>query len=185
MVCPGVTFGLLTILLGFWTSVFPCWLDVMYQPRSSLRTAGKSLGYIINAGLLLTSSRRLIFGRPVIALGLTGNSLSVVKWERLNITRMQSVSLVSDFQMFSWTPSPRISGGPILSLLCSTWVGRCLRFLVGVDWSASRFVRLICCQIILTARTPWSLLMVPWVQLAMRYLLSGTVSDAIPPVRYS
>ena len=35
--------------------------------------------FIINAGMLLASSRRLIFGGPVIALGLTGKSLSTVK----------------------------------------------------------------------------------------------------------
>ena len=37
-----------------------------------------SLELMINAGLLLTSSRRLIFGGTVIALRLTGNSLSSV-----------------------------------------------------------------------------------------------------------
>ena len=37
------------------------------------------LSSIINAGVLLDSSRRLIFGVPVIALGLLGTSLSVVK----------------------------------------------------------------------------------------------------------
>ena len=36
---------------------------------------------MINAGVILTSSWRLIFGVPVIALGLTGKSLSYVKWE--------------------------------------------------------------------------------------------------------
>ena len=35
-----------------------------------------SLGLMINAGVLLASSRRLIFGGPVIAPGLTGKSLS-------------------------------------------------------------------------------------------------------------
>ena len=38
-----------------------------------------SLGLMINAGTLLASSRKLIFGGPVIALGLTGKSLSTVK----------------------------------------------------------------------------------------------------------
>ena len=38
-----------------------------------------NLGLMINAGMLLASSRRLIFGVPVIALGLTGKSLSTVK----------------------------------------------------------------------------------------------------------
>ena len=34
-----------------------------------------NLGLMINAGMLLASSRRLIFGGPVIALGLTGKSV--------------------------------------------------------------------------------------------------------------
>ena len=34
--CLGITFVFLTILLRFWTNIFPCWLDVMYQPRSSV-----------------------------------------------------------------------------------------------------------------------------------------------------
>ena len=38
-----------------------------------------SLGLIHNAGMLLASNRKLIFGGPVIALGLTGKSLSAVK----------------------------------------------------------------------------------------------------------
>ena len=38
-----------------------------------------NLGLMINAGMLLASSRRLIFGGPVIALGLTGKSLSAIK----------------------------------------------------------------------------------------------------------
>ena len=44
--------------------------------RGATRT---SLGLMINAGMLLASSRRLIFGGPVIDLGLTGKSLSTVK----------------------------------------------------------------------------------------------------------
>ena len=36
-------------------------------------------GDLINAGMLLASSKRLIFGEPVNALGLTGKSLSTVK----------------------------------------------------------------------------------------------------------
>ena len=37
------------------------------------------LGFMINAGMLLASSRRLIFGGPVIALGIIGKSLSAIK----------------------------------------------------------------------------------------------------------
>ena len=35
-ICPDVTFGLLTILLRSWMSICCCWLDVMFQPRSSV-----------------------------------------------------------------------------------------------------------------------------------------------------
>ena len=37
------------------------------------------LGVIINVGVYLASNWRLIFGGPLIALGLTGKSLSVIK----------------------------------------------------------------------------------------------------------
>ena len=59
-----------------------CWFGVMYQPRSSVCATGISLGLMINAiiaGILLASIRRLIFGGPVITLGLTGKSVSSVK----------------------------------------------------------------------------------------------------------
>ena len=45
----------------------------------SVRNNMISIGLMINAGMLLASSRRLIFGGPVIALGLTGKSLFAVK----------------------------------------------------------------------------------------------------------
>ena len=60
-------------------NIFPCWLDVMYQPRSSVCETKISLGLMINAGMLLASSRKFFFGGPVIALGLTGKCLSAVK----------------------------------------------------------------------------------------------------------
>ena len=47
--------------------------------RSSVCATRISLGFMINAGILLASSRKLIFGGPVIALGFTGKSLSAVK----------------------------------------------------------------------------------------------------------
>ena len=53
------------------------WLDD--QPRSSVRVTRISLYLMINAGMLLASSRRLIFGGTVIAFGLTGKSLFAVK----------------------------------------------------------------------------------------------------------
>ena len=48
-----------------------CWLDVMYQPRSYVWATRISLGLMINVGVLLGSSRRLVYGGPVIALGPT------------------------------------------------------------------------------------------------------------------
>ena len=36
--------------------LFLCWLDVMYQPRSSVYITRISLGLMINAGMLLASN---------------------------------------------------------------------------------------------------------------------------------
>ena len=88
--CLGVAFGLLTILLRFWTNICPSRLDVMYQPMTSVCVTRISLGLMINAGILLASSWRLIFGGPVIALKLTWKSLSGVKWELMKPTRWPS-----------------------------------------------------------------------------------------------
>ena len=68
------------------------------------------------------SNMRLIFVGPVIAVGLTGNSLSAVKWELLKPTRRPSVSLVTETGMFLWMSSPLISGGLLLNLQCSARV---------------------------------------------------------------
>ena len=55
-------------------------LDGRYVPfRSSVYVTRISLGSMIYADVLSTSSRRLIFGGPVIALGLIGKSLFAVK----------------------------------------------------------------------------------------------------------
>ena len=40
----------------------------MYQPRSSVCVTWINLGLMINAGMLFASSKKLIFGGPVIAL---------------------------------------------------------------------------------------------------------------------
>ena len=118
-----------------------------------------SLGLMINAGMLLASSRKLIFGGPMIARGLTGKSLSAVKWELMKPTRRPSVILVTETGLFLWMSSPVISGGPLLTL------GVRLEFVIAsplfvrvVDWCVCLLVRLICCQIILTASSPGRLL---------------------------
>ena len=73
-ISPGEKFGLLTIMSRFRTNICPCWLDVKYQLRRSVFAARISLGLMINAGALLASSSRLIFGDPVISLGSTRKS---------------------------------------------------------------------------------------------------------------
>ena len=51
-----------------------------FVPTKVIRVRNKtSLGFMINAGLILASNTRLMFGRPVIVLGLTGKSLFAVK----------------------------------------------------------------------------------------------------------
>ena len=47
----------------------------MYPPRSSVYVTRISLGSMINADVLSTSSKRLIFGGPVTALGLIWEEL--------------------------------------------------------------------------------------------------------------
>ena len=75
-------------------NVYYCWLDIMYQPRSYVYVTRISLGSIIYADVL-------IFGGPVIALGLIGKSLFAVKLELMKHTRRPSISLVSETSMFS------------------------------------------------------------------------------------
>ena len=92
----------------------------------------------------------------------------LVNWEEfahcqvranIKLTRRPSVSLVPETWMFLCMPSLLISGGPLLSLLCSASVLHYHYLLMGmVVWCASRLIRLICCQIILTASSPGSLL---------------------------
>ena len=127
----------------------------MYQ-MSFVCTSRINLGLMINACVPLSSSRRLIFDEPVIALGITGKSLFAVNWEIKKLTRRPSVGLVSETEMFLWTPSPLVSGGP-LSPLCSAPVRHsiCL-FLWVMDWCASRLIRLICYRTILTLSSPGS-----------------------------
>ena len=73
------------------------------------------LGLMINAGTLLASDRRLIFGGPVITLGLTWTCLSSVKRELIKPTRRPSVSLMIETGMFLRMFIPIISGGPLFS----------------------------------------------------------------------
>ena len=151
-ICPGVTYDLLTILLRFWMNICPCWLDVIYQPWSSVCVTRISLGFKINAGTLLVSSRRLIFGETSVH--------SRVYWKEFIHCQVRANKTYSEAKrQFSnrnrdvlMNVHPLISGGPLLRLRCSAWVRHCLRLLVRVvDWCASRLVRLIGCRIVLTA----------------------------------
>ena len=55
-------------------------LVVRYVPTKVICVLFKDeLGLMINAGMLLASSRRLIFSGPVITLRLAANSFSIVK----------------------------------------------------------------------------------------------------------
>ena len=143
----------------FKMSICCCWLDILSQPRSSMWATRILLGLMINAGMLLASSRRLIFSGPVITLGLTLKSLYTVKWELMKPTRKPSISLVTETGIFLWMPSLLISGDPLLSLLCSACVRHCHCLLVEVvDWCPIWLAKLICSRIILTASSPGSLL---------------------------
>ena len=144
-----LTFRLLTVLLKLRTSICVCCLDVMYQPRSSVYSTNISHGLMINAGMLLASSRRLVFGRPGIYLWLTGKSLSASKWELMKYTWRLRASLVSETGMFLWTHS-------LLSIY--KWLSTCKAAVFGSSSSLPRLVRLICCRIIMMASSPASLL---------------------------
>ena len=68
-------------------STCPCWLEVIDRPRSSVYATRINLGLTINAAVYLDLSMRIIFGGPVIGLGLTGMRLSAAKLELIKPTR--------------------------------------------------------------------------------------------------
>ena len=73
-----------------------------YVPTKIIRVCNRiRLGLMIYADVLSTSRRRLIFGGPVIALGLIGKSLFAVKSELMKHTQRPSIGLVSETSMFS------------------------------------------------------------------------------------
>ena len=86
---PGVTFGLLTILLMNWTSICCWWLDAILQPWSSV-CARISPDLMINAGMLLASGGRLIFSGPVITIRLTGRACPLSRERQWNLLRGQT-----------------------------------------------------------------------------------------------
>ena len=93
-------------------------------------TTGIRLGFMINEGMSLSSSRRLIFGGAVIAVGLTGNSLFTVKLDLKKSTHRPSGSCVRNRNALM------VSSGSILESAqfgrLNGCRGRCLHLLVGV-----------------------------------------------------
>ena len=112
---------------------------------------------MINAGMLLASNRKLIFGRPVNTLGLTWKFVHCQV--RANETYLEAKHQFSDRNRAVYEcpllSNPFISGEPRLSLLCSPRVRHC-HFLF-VDWCASRLAKLICSLIFLMASRRGSL----------------------------
>ena len=66
----------------------------MYHQGHPCAKQGEALVLMIDPGILLASNKRLIFSGPVIALGLTGKSLSTVK--RANETDFEAKRQFSD-----------------------------------------------------------------------------------------
>ena len=82
------------------SSILVSYASVSYT-QSAIRVRNKDKKKsMTNAGMLLASTRRLIFGGVVIALWLTGKSLSAVKREPMKLARRPSVSLVSETGMY-------------------------------------------------------------------------------------
>ena len=80
-------------------SICCCWLDIMFQPRSSMCATRKIHCLMIIAGMLLASSRRIIFDGSLNALGLALKSLSAVKRELIMPAQQPNISLVSETGM--------------------------------------------------------------------------------------
>ena len=90
---------------------------------------------MVNAGFRSTWNRRLILGGLVIALKLTGVSLSFTRGWLMKFMPRLGVSLVSEAGMFWWTPSVQITGAPPRSLRCLALVRiRILLLLLGGVW---------------------------------------------------
>ena len=104
--------------------------------------------WYFNAGVLKASSRRLIFGGPVIALGLSGKSCPLSSEIYSEANRQFSDSnrdvLMNARSPHKWWSTLKSA---VFGLRLLVWV---------VDWCASRFVKLVCCQPILTASSPES-----------------------------
>ena len=146
----------------------------MFQPRSSVCVTRISLGLMINACMLLSSSRRLIVDGLVIALGLTGKfvrcqvraneTYSEAKRQCSDRNRDVLMNVHSPHKWWSTLKSSVFGSSSSLPPLVSE----------VMDWCVTRLVRLICCRIILTASSPGRLLIC--CSLAIRLLV-------LPPLR--
>ena len=161
-ICPGITFGLLTILLRFRTNVCPSWLDVMNQPRASVYVTKMSLGLMINAGMLKQEAH----------LRWTRDR-SRVNWEEFFLCQVRANETYSEAKHpFSDRDRDVLMNVYSANKWWSTLMSAVhLHSLVRVvDWCVSRLVRLICCRIILTASSPGRLLICRWLAIHLQAL---------------
>ena len=140
--CPGKNIWSADNPVEFWTSV--------YHQKSSVCTTTINLGLKINAGMFM---RWLIFDGPLIkfiSCQVRTNETSSETKRKFSVGNREVLKNAQSI----------ISGDPLVSLSSSARVRRFLRLLGGggVDWYASRLVRLIYCQILLTAISPVRLL---------------------------
>ena len=136
-ICSCATFCLQTIRFRYWMSICPCWLDVEYQPRSSLCITRIRL-------ILVWRSPKACFWTQ------TGCSSSVPR-ERNRVYCEAFVSItysdLSKRQLASGMfheQSPHIALVHSKSLQFAALILHCLRlFMWGVDLYASRLLRLL------------------------------------------
>ena len=118
--------------------------NVLFPLRWSVYVTRINLGLMMTAGLHSTSSRGPISGGLVIALELTGMSLSITRGGLMLYVPRLFVSLVSEAGMFWWTPSVSIIKW--WSTLQSTLFGSSSdsslppRDLIGGGWLAGLWV---------------------------------------------
>ena len=156
--CPGVTFGLLTILWRFF-NLHLSLLVGRYVPTKIIRVRNKDKPWFDDlcrrafdikqeAHLRWTRDRSRVNWEEFVRCQFRGNETYSEAKHQFSVRNIDFLMNVQS-----------ISGGPLLSPLCSARVRHCLPWSVRVvDWCVSRLERLICCQIILTASSPGSLL---------------------------
>ena len=92
------------------TRICCCWLDVLFQPTSSILATTISIGLTINAGTLN-------FGIKQEALLRRTRDLSWINWEEFVHCQVKAIEYYSQAK-HQFRVSLLISGCPLLSLLC-------------------------------------------------------------------